>query len=253
MKSDNIRKENRRALPKFLLILVAAMVFGGVCGYFSAATGTAGLANTARSLVEATLTAITPWGIAVTGAAVLVMSTLLYRSAKRAWAAWDEEDEDAIGRIEAKLSYALLSSSVELVVSFFFLSASFVYCRSGAAMLWVLGQFVLVMVGLVLLQQRVVDFEKQMNPEKKGSVYDFKFQKKWLESCDEAERSNVYQSAFKAYNAGVTACITLWVVLVFLGLVFDIGLLPSFVVLLVWGILLVTYCMESIRLERGKR
>ena len=34
------------------------------------------------------------------------------------------------------------------------------------------------------LQQMTVDFQKIMNPEKQGSVYDLRFQKKWEESCD---------------------------------------------------------------------
>ena len=36
-----------------------------------------------------------------------------------------------------------------------------------------------------------------MNPEKTASVYDMKFQKKWLETCDEAEKIIVGKCAFK--------------------------------------------------------
>jgi len=39
-----------------------------------------------------------------------------------------------------------------------------------------------------------------MNPEKTASVYDMKFQKKWLETCDEAEKIIVGKCAFKAFN-----------------------------------------------------
>ncbi|MBQ5922337.1 MAG: DUF3169 family protein [Alistipes sp.] len=48
-------------------------------------------------------------------------------------------------------------------------------------------KFVLFAVGLILsvvvamvASVKIVNFEKEMNPEKKGSAYDFNFQKKWL-------------------------------------------------------------------------
>ena len=46
-----------------------------------------------------------------------------------------------------------------------------------------------------------VDAAKKTNPEKTASVYDTKFQKKWLDSCDEAEKIMIGKCAFKAYAA----------------------------------------------------
>ena len=48
--------------------------------------------------------------------------------------------------------------------------------------------FVVVMVETMIIQQRCVDAVKRMNPEKTASVYDVKFQRKWMDSCDEAEK-----------------------------------------------------------------
>ena len=53
------------------------------------------------------------------------------------------------------------------------------------------------------MQQMTVDFQKIMNPEKQGSVYDLRFQKKWEESCDELEKFTIYRSAYKAYSTGL--------------------------------------------------
>lgn len=56
----------------------------------------------------------------------------------------------------------------------------------------IIQKFVLFAVGLILsmvvamvASVKIVNFEKEMNPEKKGSAYDFNFQKKWLASSDE--------------------------------------------------------------------
>ena len=38
------------------------------------------------------------------------------------------------------------------------------------------------MVVTVIAQNRIVNFTKEINPEKKGSVYDLKFQKTWIAS-----------------------------------------------------------------------
>ena len=92
-----------------------------------------------------------------------------------------------------------------------------------------------------------------MNPEKHGSVYDTKFQKKWLESCDESERRQIGQACYKAYMVATRFCLGLWLVLVILSMVFEMSILPVFVLLLVWGVLQVTYTLECIRLGKHSR
>ena len=45
-------------------------------------------------------------------------------------------------------------------------------------------------------------------------------------------------------------CLGLWMVLTVLGMVFEIGMLPVSVLLLVWGVMQVTYALSSIQLSR---
>ena len=77
----------------------------------------------------------------------------------------------------------------------------------------------------------IVDLERRINPEKRGSVYDMKFQKTWMDSCDEAERAQIGQACYRAYMVGTKVCIFLWVALLILNFVFDFGLLPIAAVL----------------------
>ena len=113
--------------------------------------------------------------------------------------------------------------------------------------------FVVSVFLLIFAQQKLVDLARKMNPEKQGSVYDTKFRKKWLESCDEAEQKQIGQAAYKAYNVVSTACPILWAALLMLSFAFNFSpLMPTFIVCFIWLLLQVSYCLEAIRLGRRK-
>ena len=78
-----------------------------------------------------------------------------------------------------------------------------------------------------------------------------KYSKKWLASCDESERRQIGQACYRAYMTGTRFCLGLWLVLVVLSLVFEMSILPVSVLLLVWGVMQVTYTLECIRLGKG--
>lgn len=59
------------------------------------------------------------------------------------------------------------------------------------------------------------------------------------------------QACCRAYMVSSRFCLGLWLALVMLSMVFKISILPTFVLLLVWGVMQVTYSLECIRL--GKR
>ena len=46
--SDNVRRDNRRALPKYLLTILLFGLLGGVLGFFTGVAGAAGVAETVR-------------------------------------------------------------------------------------------------------------------------------------------------------------------------------------------------------------
>lgn len=250
--NDNVKRENRKALPKFLLILLGAAVFGGVLGFL---TGWMGYSNASDLVVEAVdylIGRVVPWLIPAASLALLAAAVWQYRRARALFAAWDGEAEEPIDAADMRLNVALLLTSIVMALNFFLLPASW-YIDWERGPILADGFFILVMIAVMLLQQKVVDLTRRMNPEKRGSVYDMKFQKKWLDSCDEAERLQIGQAAYRAYRTATMACLVLWVALLVLDMIFGFGLLPVFVVLLLWGILQVTYILECIRLEKRKR
>lgn len=149
-----------------------------------------------------------------------IVCTALYRSAKALIASWDGEDEELAGRFDKKLSAALWIMSTALVLSYFLIAAA--YSRGWAMLesgsgIWLftlsVAALIAIMIETAVIQQKCVDAVKTTNPEKTASVYDMCFQKKWVDSCDEAEKIIIGKCAFKAYSATNTACAVLAVVL----------------------------------------
>ena len=245
---DNVKQDNRRALPKYLLTILLFGLLGGVLGFFTGVAGAAGVAETVGQALDRVLAVCAPWGIVGSAVVLLGAGWYLYAAAKRRFAAWDGEDEDAMDAAEQQLSWALLLTGLVIILDFFFFAASIIYDR----FLQDLILFLAAVVVLVVLQQKIVDLERRINPEKRGSVYDMKFQKTWMDSCDEAERAQIGQACYRAYMAGTKTCIFLWVALLILNFVFDFGLLPIAAVLVVWGVMQTAYALECIRLSKRK-
>ena len=245
------RSENRQALPKFLLVILLCGLGGGVLGFCAVVMNIGNLSESVRTILNIALTAAAPWGIPVSSILFLGIGWVLYRQACGLYQSWNGEDEDSIDAAEQKLSWSLLMSSLAMLADLFFLSVLVIYGMGGATpFILSLGCFLLSMGILVVLQQKVIDLTKRINPEKRGSIYDFKFQKKWMESCDESEQRQIGQASYKAYQTGVLASMWLWVALLILHYAFDTGLLPIVAVMLVLGIMQITYTLECIRLSK---
>lgn len=251
MENNAVKKDNRKALPKYLLILFTAGICGGVAGFAAGWLGHENLSETIAAAVESALTAAAPWALLCTSCVSLLAVFLLYRGAKALFTDWDGEDEAVMDLADEKLNWALLCTSAQLVLDMFFFAAA-QGSSSKTALLSVLF-FLVSAFALVFSQQKIVDLTRQMNPEKQGSVYDTKFRKKWLESCDEAEQKQIGQAACQAFNAVNVLCPALWVVLLMLSFAFSFDLLlPAFTVCLIWLVLNVSYCLACIRLEKRR-
>ena len=118
--------------------------------------------------------------------------------------------------------------------------------------MYVLGivAFLVILAEGIIIQQKAVDITKIMYPEKTASVYDLKFQKKWVDSCDEAEKIMIGRCAFEAFKVTNSVCSALSVILAIGALTFDIGFLPSFVVCLIWLVNHCAYCSAAIKCNK---
>ena len=186
-----------------------------------------------------------------------VVSLALCHGAKKQVQSWDGEDE-SVEQIEQRLNYPMLFANLMTVLNFLFFSASIQVAETTAfgekynIILFplCLATFILGYVWILYVSNRVVKLEEQLNPEKRGNIFDVKFQKQWIGSCDEAEKQKIYQAGFRGYRAGSMACLILWVVTTFAQLWAGTGILPVVCVCLIWLVMVTASMIESIRLEK---
>lgn len=242
MNSEEIKKDNKLSFRKFIVIIIVSMLIGGFIGFFSAMAGDTAAPDKIAAALNRGFAACMPYGIPAAAVVLLTPAYVLYRRAKKMLAAWDGEDEAHAEHIDHTLNDSLFISSFLTPILFLFLSASIVYSDTlPGALFLVPGELLIAEMLLSMLTRRVIDQVRLMNPEKKGSFYDMKFQKKWLDSCDENERRQVGEASFFAYRTTLLACIILWAVLLFAGIIFHISILPTLVVTVTLTVLSSSY------------
>ena len=257
--NDAAKQENKKALPRFILVAVCSLVLGGILGI---ALVSLSLENFQAALDAAALfftNHVAAWLLIALPVIEFAVCLPIYFSAKKRLAAWDGEDEAVSGEVEGKLSMCMWITGLCTVLAFFLLSALFAGFVGNAGtprmmpapmFFGGLAGFLVDLLAPVVLQQKLVDLTKRLCPEKQGSVYDTKFQKKWYGSCDEAERILIGQCAFQAYRAMTTACMALWVVFALGGMFFSWGFLPAAAVCIVWGVGQSAYAYACLKLGK---
>lgn len=256
MDNDDIKKANRKAMPKFILIMVISMIIGGGIGFFSAKYGLNALSGSMKSAGAFFGRYIAPWLMLATAAIVPVVCIVIYQSANKLLSSWDGENEEISDTIDEKLSVVMWIASTALILACFLFAASYsggfaAFENNMVLFLTGIAAFFIIMIEVLIIQQKCVDAIKKTNPEKTASVYDTKFQKKWIDSCDEAEKIMIGKCAYKAYATTNMVCSVLANVLAICALIFDIGFLPSFVVCLIWIVNQSVYCKEAIRYSKA--
>lgn len=74
MDNNEIRKANRKAMPKFILIMVISLIVGGTIGFFSAKYSLNSLADSMKTAGELFGMYIAPWLMLVIAIVVPVVS-----------------------------------------------------------------------------------------------------------------------------------------------------------------------------------
>lgn len=256
--NNEIKKANRKALPKFILFTLAGAVLGGVIGFFSAKYGLDAFSGKIKAVGEIFGLRVAPYLMLATAVIMPIISVAIYSKAKKQLASWDGENEDIADSVDEKLSVILWLTSSALIFSYFLLAATysgglstFQNKKNLIPVFIGITAFLAIMIETITIQQKCVDATKKMNPEKTASVYDMKFHKKWLDSCDEAEKILIGKCAFKAYSATNTVCSTLAVLLAVAAIIFGIGLLPSLTVCIIWLVNQSVYYKESMKYSKS--
>ena len=257
---EEIKKEDKKAFKSFIIIIIISAIAGGIVGFKSVYLKDI-LGDSVPNFLMNILSVITPFASLILSILVIVVSSVIYNNSRKEFELWNQsdEDEEIIDKIEEKLSYILLFTSVNMILGFFFFGIGAMLPASnpqvGFHHIRVLSfgiGFLLCVVSSILIQKKVVNLEKEINPLLSGSVYDAKFNKKWVDSCDEAIKLGIYKSSFKAYKAVTNTCILLWLICVLGYGLWDFGVMPLVMVTVIWLVQTIAYCMESIKSSKTR-
>ncbi|MCR4930559.1 MAG: DUF3169 family protein [Lachnospiraceae bacterium] len=262
-KLEEIKKEDSKKKPIFFIVLVVLCVFGGFFGYFMASQEEKldvfmGFFRDNTQILSIFFSML----LIITGLVFSISFIIRFKSVKKIWANVEERD-DNWDIIERKLS-SLATFINFAIINLFFLYGCSVYnirgnlrrLDDGIRILNILYDVFFVATILFMfvynfvffyMQKKIVDFEKIMNPEKKGSLYDFGFGKKWYEGFDEAERKQVGIASYKAFVIVSKTCIGMIAVLIFLGMIADITIIPLLCVCALWAVQVIAFGIESKR------
>ncbi|MCR5847946.1 MAG: DUF3169 family protein [Lachnospiraceae bacterium] len=256
-----IKKEDSKKIPLFIVVFVLLSVLGGITGYMMASGEEKPdlifeFFDKYSQLFSIFFSAF----MSVSGTVCLISGFIRLGSMKKLWKKEDERD-DNWDIIEKTISRLTIFTSVVLVLIYFLYGCSLYNVRGNLKFrsdemlltdtLYKISFFLALIMMLALsfgfffLQKKIVDFEKIMNPEKKGSLFDLKFQKKWYESFDEAEKKCVGIASYKAFTIVNTTCITMIIVFIFLGMIIKITILPLLSVVIIWIVQIIAFGIES--------
>ena len=202
-KTKTTTEEKTRGIRDLLFKMLVSAVIGGILGL---------LIGYLHFSQQGDLPAFTPrWlaliqGLILPGLLIITLLSIIlqesiFRKLKEVSGLLEAaEDEDfhrldyEEERIGALLVGANVMSQVLCIVLFSF-GYSFDYLKDLPALSSCLV-FIICFVYCGCMQARYIQLTQAVHPEKKGNVASRKFRQQWLESCDEAEKEIIYQSAY---------------------------------------------------------
>lgn len=259
-----IRNEDHKKIGLFTVITVIS----GFVGFIVGAIGV----RLVVSLEESGLSFVEFWNqvqkdFSVPASFLMIILDMIFiliafsyfEKAKKLWKSETDEDEK-YELVDKKLSMSIMFSNITYFLNFAFFGFAF---YSGMAFVedvsesWLLVYmrmidlivFIATLFTSLAIQKSCVNLTKLMNPEKKGSIYDMKFDKVWYASCDEAERMQIGVASYKAFRTVNNTVIVLLTIFVLASMFFEIGILPIIIVTVIGLVNNITYAVESMKIS----
>jgi hypothetical protein len=256
--AKRMKEEDRRAGGKFIIMLIVSLLVGFAFG-FAAIKIRGDLGDKIGDSISDFLFLIAPYAINICTIITAIATYILYKKSHNLYNNWDGENEDEMDQIEGPLGFALMLFAFDMIITYFLFAVGFRIDSFGDSFTSaLLIRIICLIVGLFLSlfvitfgQQKIINFTKEINPEKRGSIFDVRFKKKWEDSCDEAEKLTIYKCAYKAYQAGNSTCVALWVFCVIGSFIWDFGIVPVTMVMIIWTVLVTSYYYYVSKLSKN--
>lgn len=254
--------KKKNSYKKIGLILLIAIVVGGILGALTSATiGFWGedLTDAGRNFLQTVQNLMLPLMIFITVLTVAygeLHSRQMKKLGDRIAQAQEEECDRLEYRFEKLGARGSMMNILSQVVSVLVLSAGYsikyIESNRNSGYFFVCIIFILCYIYNAFWQVRLVKQVQRVYPDKKGDPASVKFQMQWLESCDEAEREIIYRSAYNSYIM-INRIVPILLLITMLGqLIFNTGILSVIVVAVIWLSVNASYLKSSVCLRRKK-
>lgn len=239
------KKSPARIYLTFAVVLIICGIVGGVAGY--AAISNELSMQDLSQWTNQMLSAPGPWWF-LPALVLLALSTWFYVQGKHLIPQALEDDEVFPG-VNLVLCRSMFLANLSTVLMFLAMALS---CAASWGIGWSVLLLVVHLVWDMAMQARIISATKQLFPEKRGNIFDFKFQHDWYQSCDEAERQQIAQCSYQAFKIMTTIFPILMAVLALLSMIDLIAPAYSLLVGAIWLVQQFVYNYTALKLDKAR-
>ncbi len=201
---ERIEAEDKKSLKKFRLIIIGGFIIGILIGVSSALIDDVSLPmdEIIESMKNVMIYVIPGFTALIS---IIIFAICIYRLRRMEQLYQDWDGVNAI-------------TTIILIVILFLYGAEFYFFNRTdsfvSSFVLLAAATIVFMASLfvgIMIQKKAINLTKLLNPEKRGSVYDLNFNKKWEDSSDEREMSARYRAGYQAYKATQITCMLFWV------------------------------------------
>ncbi|MDY5986166.1 MAG: DUF3169 family protein [Lachnoclostridium sp.] len=186
---------------------------------------------------------------------VLITAVICYRKGeniiKMCAESPDDENQDILDmHYDYWCSVGLTVSNVGLIISMVIFG-----CVSTDPTSSFIVNLVLFLVNAIVAssyQIAAVKQSKRKDPSKFDDAMDLKFQKKWIDTCDEAEKEIIYQSSYKTFNLVKSIFPAGIVIALLFHLYWGNGMLAMVLLAVIYLIMQITYTVNVLKLQKTR-
>ncbi len=254
MKRNN--NENKKIVFKFVIVMILLFLLGVLVGTAIAALQKTGNYKTTLETVKNHIYSVSPVIFLCIIVVTSVILMCLYISCLRTFKKLQEDmdNEELWNDLEIKMNKPMILADLMLVIDLFIFGICLAYYNDFTNPVNVINLVleVIEFAFCTFISSRVLNIHKSLNPDKKGHVLDFKFNRVWLSVSDEAEKEIIYKSGYQAYKNVNIICIILFAV-TFIGmLTFDTGVFSYLCVCVIEVVNVLSYSLHIAKLEKGE-
>ena len=256
---------NKKTKKRFIITLIVYLAISVVGGFLAAAAVDffkGNLADIGKWIGENLpyfQINIVPWIMISFMLICWIIGEVWIKKAKQQISTWDGEDDAHIDIADLYLSNVLTVSNVLMISTQFIFGIATYQLFSNLETtenidmtLLNIGFYFASFFVSISLQNRAVKAIKEYSPEKKGSIYDAKFQKVWYQSCDEAERKLVGEASYRTVQIMHGVFSGFLSATIIIAMFIPIGFLCTFFIGVLWLIMSCVYCRTCKKLEHGQ-